>query len=78
MIELTDEQCKRLSGDMPVVRNPHTQETYVLVRQELFDRLRDLLTDDTALSKKEVAALVDRAMREYDENDSSLELYQDD
>jgi hypothetical protein len=37
-----------------------------------------LLLDDTALSKRELAVLVERAMREYDEGDPSLELYQDD
>ena len=47
------------------------------VFEDVFERLRHLLTDDAALSKKEVAALVERAMKEYDENDPSLELYQD-
>jgi hypothetical protein len=77
MIELTEEQRSELSGPEPVVIDPQTKEEYVLIRRDLYERIRYLL-DDTALSKREVAALVDRAMQEYDEHDPSLHLYQND
>jgi hypothetical protein len=60
-----------------VAVDPQTNEEYILVRRDLYERIRHLL-DDTALSKREVAVLVDRAMREFDQGDPSLHLYQND
>jgi hypothetical protein len=77
MIELTEEQRQELSQPEPVAIDPVTKETYVLVRRDLYERIRHLF-DDTALSKREVARLVDQAMREYDDGDPSLHLYQND
>jgi hypothetical protein len=78
MIELTQEQRRELNQPLTRVRDPQTNEMYVLLRLEDFDRIRHLLDDDVALSKREVSALVERAMREYDEGDPSLHLYQND
>lgn len=48
MIELTSEQRQQLGGDIPVeARDPVTQETYVLVRKEAYDRIRSLLDQDS-------------------------------
>jgi hypothetical protein len=77
MIELTEEQQCELSRPEPVVIDPQSKEEYILVRRELYERIRNLL-DGTALSKREVAELVNRAMQEYDEGDPSLCLYQND
>jgi hypothetical protein len=76
MIDLTNEQRQELANDTPVARDPRTLETYVLVRREVYDRFRQLLAEDEGLNKKEVAILVERAMKEYDEGDPSLDLYQ--
>ena len=62
MIELTAEQRRELSQPEPLVTDPVTGETYVLVRRDLYERVRHLF-DDTALSKRDVATLVARAMR---------------
>jgi len=81
MIELTQEQHRALAQDGPEPMraiDPTTHEVYVLVRADVYDRLQHLLQDDTGLSQKEVAVLVERAMKEYDANDPSLELYQHD
>jgi hypothetical protein len=78
MIELTDEQRRELAQPEPLVIDPQTKATYVLVRKELYDRIRHLLEDDTAVSKRDLAILVERAMREYDAHDPTLELYQQD
>jgi hypothetical protein len=81
MIELNEEQHQALiaSRQSPLtVIDAQTKETYVLVRSAVFDRMRYLLQDDPAFSKREVAWLVDRAMKEYDANDPTLELYQHD
>jgi hypothetical protein len=77
MIELTEQQRQELTQPEPVAIDPQTKQEYVLVRRDLYERIRHLF-DDTALSKREVAMLVDRAMQEYDEGDPSLHLYQKD
>lgn len=77
MIELSEEQRQELTSGEAVVVDPQTGEEYVLVRKAVYDRLRSLFEDDAGLSKREVSRLVDRMMREDDENDPSLHLYQD-
>lgn len=74
MIELTEEQRRELGQPEPTVIDPETKEAYVLVRKDLYDRVRHLFEDDLAVSKREVSLLVERAMREYDENDPTLGL----
>jgi hypothetical protein len=46
MIELTPEQRQELMQAEPAVIDPQTRETYVLVRKEVYDRLKGLLEDD--------------------------------
>jgi len=79
MIILNEEQGRDVAaGPEPVaVVNPVTNETYVLVKTGVYERLRLLLEDDMTVSGRELAILVDRAMSEYDANDPSLHLYQD-
>ncbi|HVS35556.1 MAG TPA: hypothetical protein VMS17_08240 [Gemmataceae bacterium] len=49
MIELTEEQRLELSQPEPVVVDPLTRETYVLVRRDVYDRMKVLL-DQAATS----------------------------
>ncbi len=47
MIELTTAQRQALEGPGPVeVRDPVTDETYVLVRKGAYERIRSLLDED--------------------------------
>jgi hypothetical protein len=82
MIRLTEEQRQTLvaAGERPpTVMDPETRETYVLIRSDVYERLRRLFQDDDmTISKRELAILVERAMKEYDANDPTLELYQHD
>jgi len=49
MIELSEEQRRELEHPGPVyARDPRTKETYVLVRAELYERLKTLLSEDWA------------------------------
>jgi hypothetical protein len=73
MIELTKEQRSELQRPEPRAIDPDTQETYVLVRLEVYERLRGLLSDDTVLATGE---LLDRVMAEDDADDPTLESYQ--
>ena len=76
MIKLTEEQRQELAGPQPFrVIDPGTQQRYVLVREEIYERLRAAL-DEGALDSREVGALIERTMREYDADDPLLETYQ--
>ncbi len=48
MIELSDEQRQELSQQEPIVIDPLTRQTYVLVPKEVYDRFRALLEEDDA------------------------------
>jgi hypothetical protein len=74
MIELTDEQRKELSEPEPVARDPVTDERYVLVRQDVYARLRAALNDD--FDPREAYPFVDRTMAKDDALDPTLESYQ--
>jgi hypothetical protein len=44
MIELTEEQTQAVEeGGTPVLLNPKTQEEFVLVRKEVFEKMRKVL-----------------------------------
>jgi hypothetical protein len=60
MIELTQEQRKELdTTDAPRLVDPVTHQKYVLVREELYERLRNLL--DTIFHPDEAYPAIDRA-----------------
>jgi hypothetical protein len=79
MIELTPEQQRALAAHQegpPRVFHPGTQETFVLVRADVYERLKAVLDEREGLDMRQVAVLVERAMREDDAGDPALESYQ--
>jgi hypothetical protein len=74
MIELTPEQQQAVDAD-PEARliDPRTNRAYVLVRTEVYERLLGL---GEGLDMSQVAVLVERAMREDDLGDPTLDYYQ--
>jgi hypothetical protein len=46
VIELSEDQRQELSRPEPAVVDPVTRETYVLVRRDVYDRLKALMEDD--------------------------------
>ena len=65
MIELNEEQRLELRGPEPArVLDPGTRQRYVLVREELFERMRAVF-DDGSLDSAQVGKLVKETMREY-------------
>ena len=48
MIELSENQRKELSQSEPVAIDPETQQAYVLVRKEIYDRIKGLIEEDDA------------------------------
>jgi hypothetical protein len=57
MIELTPQQRHELSEPEPVAIDPETKETYVLVRREVYERLKELLYDDSPWTDEEMDLL---------------------
>ena len=79
MIELPEQvrQAIAAAGDGPLwLLEPETKQTYVLLRKEQYDLVKGALGEDDSLDGIDVAALMDAAMREDDENDPTLESYQ--
>jgi hypothetical protein len=61
MFELTELQRQELTAAEPVAIDPTTRETYVLVRKAVYDRLKDLLYDDSPWTDEEMAHLAAEA-----------------
>jgi hypothetical protein len=74
MIELTEAQRQVAATGPCRLVDPQTQTVYVLVREDLYEKLESLLDD--GLTMRQVGALVEAAMREEDKDDPSLESYQ--
>lgn len=75
MIELTQQQRQELSAPEPVAIDPQTQQTYVLVRRELYERLKALLAPED-YDPDEGAGHINEVMVEDDAKDPYLESYQ--
>ena len=77
MVELTEIQQQAVDAN-PEARlfDPRTNKTYVLISAEDYEQIRRLLTDDDGPDMRQVAALVERAMRDDDADDPTLEHYQ--
>jgi hypothetical protein len=59
MLELTQEQRQAIAGaESPVILDPETQQSYVLVRKEVFDRIKALLYDDSEWTSDEQLRLL--------------------
>ncbi len=70
MIELTEQQQREIreTGWPPCVVNPSTQEKFVLLRVEMYERVRALLEEeDEIASVEEMYPLVNEAL-DADEN----------
>ena len=73
MIELNEQQRQELSE--PVAIDPQTQQTYILVRREAYERLKALVALHD-YDPKEGAAHINEDMAEDDAKDPYLESYQ--
>ena len=75
MIELTQEQRRELENPQPLVIDPQTKQTFVLVRKEVYERWRALMALDE-YNPDEGAAYVNEIMAEDDAHDRLLETNQ--
>lgn len=74
MIELTEQQRQELNAPEPVVIDPETRETYVLVPRLVYDRLKALLALDE-YDPDEGAAYMNEVMSEDDAKDPYVNGY---
>ncbi len=75
MIELTEQQVQALEQDdatPPCVVNPRTKETFVLLRVDEYERLKDEEYDDSPWTREELEALAWERVKhhEWDEYDN--------
>jgi hypothetical protein len=62
MIELTPEQRQALAADqLPRLIDPETHKTYVLLSEEVYQRLKDRLYDDSPWTDAEMDRLAEEA-----------------
>jgi hypothetical protein len=75
MIELTEQQRHELIEREPIVIDPVTQTSYVLVRREVYERLKTLLALED-YDPDEGAKYMNEVMAEDDAKDPYLQSYQ--
>jgi hypothetical protein len=77
MIELTVQQQQALGANTELrMIDPRTRKEYVLIDAGIYERIQSLLSEDEEPDMRQVAALVEDAMREDDADDPALEFYQ--
>lgn len=76
-MQLTDEQKQAVkNGEPPRFHDPDTNTDYVLVRADVYDRLRALLSTDGELDPESTYPLVDETFRD-DWDDPRMAEYDD-
>jgi hypothetical protein len=69
-IELTEQERQAVKGAAPPrLVDPETNETYVILRAAVYDRLRSILDDETVYT---TAEMLDQVLAEDDVNDPYL------
>jgi hypothetical protein len=62
MIELTPEQRQALAAEQaPRLIDPETRKRYVLVSEEVYERMKELLYEDSPWTDEEMDLLVEEA-----------------
>jgi hypothetical protein len=75
MIELTEEQSRELSAAEPMAVDPRTKETYVLVRSDLYERIKGLIYDSGDATDDELRMLLARSADANGWNEPEMDDY---
>jgi hypothetical protein len=76
MIELTQEQRQRLDSGLAVdVTDPQSAAHYVVLRKDVFDRVRNWLYDDSAWTEDELRSQLARSFKENGWEEAGMEDY---
>lgn len=80
MIALTDQLRQAVQGhpEQPVrLVDPETQETFVLLRAEVYDRLQGMLYEDAECVLSEAYPLLDEMAAKAGYSDPAMDIYDD-
>ena len=76
MLELTEQQRQVvLAEDNPTILDPETHEAYVLVRKETFERIKNLLYDDSEMTHDDLRLLLARSAKGNGWDEPGMEEY---
>ncbi len=76
MIELTPEQRRQLASAEAVwVTDPETSTSYVVLRKDVYDRVRNLLYDDSEGTHDELRAMLARSSAANGWDEPGMEAY---
>ena len=75
MIELSEEQRRELNEPEPVAVDPSTNEEYVLVRKNIYDRIKGVLCDDGEWTHDELRLLLARSAEANGWNEPNMDDY---
>jgi hypothetical protein len=75
MIELTEDQRRELGAAEPIAIDPQTNTVYVLVRKDVYERIKGLLYDDIEWTEDELRLLLARSAEGNGWNESGMDDY---
>jgi hypothetical protein len=76
MIELTEEQRRQLeSGQAVDVTDPQTAQRYVVLRKEVYERVRHLLYDDSEWTEDELRLQLARSAGDNGWDEAGMDAY---
>lgn len=75
MIELSEQQRQELSHPEPMAIDPATQQTYVLVRQDVYQQMKWLV--EGRLDMRAAYPLMDAVAANAGWNDPAMDIYDD-
>ena len=76
MIDLTEEQRHQLdSGKAVDVTDPQTAQCYVVVRKDIYDRVRNLVCDDSDWSDDELRLQLARSSKDNGWDEPEMDDY---
>jgi hypothetical protein len=76
MIELTEEQRQRLeSGQAVDVSDPKTTQNFVILRKDVYERVRRLLYDDSEWTENELRLMLARSAKDNGWDEPGMDAY---
>lgn len=76
MIELTEGQRQQLeNGEVVEVSEPDSRERYVIVKKDVYERIRHLLFDDSDWTQDELRLLLARTAKDSGWDEPGMDAY---
>jgi hypothetical protein len=75
VFELTHEQSQELANPEPRAIDPQTKQTYVLVREDMFEKIKNLICDDEEWSEETLRSQLSRSSQANGWNEPEMDDY---